>query len=36
MIFQKTLRNEKDTDQFGMELALNLSKLRARKNKKGG
>ena len=27
MIFQKTLRNEKDTDQFGMELALNLSKL---------
>ena len=27
MIFQKTLRNEKDTEQFGKELALNLSKL---------
>jgi len=27
MIFKKTLRNEKNTEQFGKELALNLSKL---------
>lgn len=31
MIFKKTLRNEKNTEQFGKELALNLSKVNLNK-----